>query len=52
MSSEYSIRQELKHADLVISSVLIPGAKAPKTRHARHAERYGGQLDVVDVAHR
>ena len=30
MSSEYNIREELKHADLVIGSVLIPGAKAPK----------------------
>lgn len=30
MSSEYNIRQELQHADLVIGSVLIPGAKAPK----------------------
>jgi len=30
MSSEYNIRQELKTADLVIGSVLIPGAKAPK----------------------
>ncbi len=30
MSSEYNIRQELKQADLVIGSVLIPGAKAPK----------------------
>ena len=30
MSSEYNIRQELKAADLVIGSVLIPGAKAPK----------------------
>lgn len=30
MSSEYNIRQELKRADLVIGSVLIPGAKAPK----------------------
>ena len=26
MSSEYNIREELKHADLVIGSVLIPGA--------------------------
>ena len=26
----YNIRQELKSADLVIGSVLIPGAKAPK----------------------
>ena len=30
MSSEYNIRQELKTADVVIGSVLIPGAKAPK----------------------
>lgn len=30
MSNEYNIRQELKEADLVIGSVLIPGAKAPK----------------------
>ena len=30
MASEYNIREELKHADLVVGSVLIPGAKAPK----------------------
>ena len=30
MSSEYNIRNEIKTADLVIGSVLIPGAKAPK----------------------
>ncbi|MFR9504090.1 MAG: alanine dehydrogenase [Rikenellaceae bacterium] len=30
MSNEYNIREELKSADLVIGSVLIPGAKAPK----------------------
>lgn len=30
VSSEYNIREELKTADLVIGSVLIPGAKAPK----------------------
>ena len=30
MSSEYNIREELKSDDLVIGSVLIPGAKAPK----------------------
>lgn len=29
-SNEYTIRQLLKSADLVIGSVLIPGAKAPK----------------------
>ena len=30
MSSEYNIREELKSVDLVVGSVLIPGAKAPK----------------------
>ena len=30
MSSEYNIREELKSADLVVGSVLVPGAKAPK----------------------
>ncbi|MBR2638663.1 MAG: alanine dehydrogenase [Bacteroidaceae bacterium] len=30
ISSEYNIREELKRADLVVGSVLIPGAKAPK----------------------
>ena len=30
MSSEYNIRNEIKTADLVIGSVLSPGAKAPK----------------------
>lgn len=37
MSSEYNIREELKTADLVIGSVLIPGAESPETRDARHA---------------
>ena len=38
MSSEYNIREELRHADLVIGSVLIPGREGPETRDARHAE--------------
>jgi alanine dehydrogenase len=29
MSSKYNIREEIKHADLIIGAVLIPGAKAP-----------------------
>lgn len=50
MSSEYNIREELKHADLVIGSVLIPGAKAPKlvTREMLKLMEPGTVL--VDVA--
>ncbi len=29
MSSKYNIKEEIKHADLIIGAVLIPGAKAP-----------------------
>ena len=50
MSSEYNIREELKSADLVIGSVLIPGAKAPKlvTREMLSLMEKGSVL--VDVA--
>ncbi|MBR5594266.1 MAG: alanine dehydrogenase [Bacteroidaceae bacterium] len=50
MSSEYNIREELKTADLVIGSVLIPGAKAPKlvTRDMLSLMEQGSVL--VDVA--
>lgn len=50
MSSEYNIREELKEADLVIGSVLIPGAKAPKlvTRDMLSSMQKGAVL--VDVA--
>ncbi|MBQ8271084.1 MAG: alanine dehydrogenase [Bacteroidaceae bacterium] len=50
MSSEYNISEELKTADLVIGSVLIPGAKAPKlvTREMLAAMEPGSVL--VDVA--
>ena len=50
MSSEYNIREELKTADLVIGSVLIPGAKAPKlvTRDMLSLMEPGSVL--VDVA--
>lgn len=50
MSSEYNIREELKCADLVIGSVLIPGAKAPKlvTREMLALMEPGSVL--VDVA--
>ena len=50
MSSEYNIREELKTADLVVGSVLIPGAKAPKlvTRDMLLLMQPGSVL--VDVA--
>ena len=50
MSSEYNIREELKQADLVIGSVLIPGAKAPKlvTREMLKLMESGSVM--VDVA--
>lgn len=50
MSSEYNIREELKTADLVVGSVLIPGAKAPKlvTRDMLALMQPGSVL--VDVA--
>ena len=50
MSSEYNIREELKTADLVVGSVLIPGAKAPKlvTRDMLSLMQPGSVL--VDVA--
>ena len=50
MSSEYNIREELKTADLVVGSVLIPGAKAPKlvTRDMLSLMQSGSVL--VDVA--
>ena len=50
MSSEYNIREELRSADLVIGSVLIPGAKAPKlvTRDMLALMQPGSVL--VDVA--
>ena len=50
MSSEYNIREELKSADLVVGSVLIPGAKAPKlvTREMLTLMEPGSVL--VDVA--
>ncbi len=50
MSNEYNIRAELRQADLVIGSVLIPGAKAPKlvTRDMLREMEPGSVM--VDVA--
>ncbi|RYF77892.1 MAG: alanine dehydrogenase [Cytophagaceae bacterium] len=50
MSNEYSIREEIKTADLIVGAVLIPGAKAPHliTRDMLKLMRPGTVL--VDVA--
>ena len=49
-SNEYNIRQELAESDLVVGSVLIPGAKAPKlvTRDMLKVMKKGSVM--VDVA--
>jgi alanine dehydrogenase len=50
MSNEYNVRAEIKHSDLIIGAVLIPGAKAPHliTRDMLKLMRKGTVL--VDVA--
>jgi alanine dehydrogenase len=50
MSSEYNIREAIRHADLIIGAVLIPGAKAPHliTRDMLRDMKPGTVL--VDVA--
>ncbi len=50
MSNEYNIREELKSADLVIGSVLIPGAKAPKLVTADMIKDMQKGAVMVDVA--
>ncbi len=50
MSNEYNIREELKTADLVIGSVLIPGAKAPKLVTADMLSLMHRGAVMVDVA--
>lgn len=50
MSNKYAIKQALRHADLVVGAVLIPGAKAPHliTKDMLKLMRPGSV--VVDVA--
>ena len=50
MSSEYNIREELRHADLVIGLVLIPGAKAPKLVTREMLREMEPGTVMVDVA--
>lgn len=50
MSSEYNIREELRYSDLVIGSVLIPGAKAPKLVTRDMLQEMEPGTVMVDVA--
>ena len=49
-STEASIERELIKADLVISSVLIPGGKAPKLVRKEHLKKMKDGSVIVDVA--
>ncbi len=50
MSNEYNVRKALKDADLVIGSVLIPGAKAPKLIRKEMLKDMKKGAVIVDVA--
>ncbi|MDD4820105.1 MAG: alanine dehydrogenase [Flavobacteriales bacterium] len=50
MSNEYNVREALKEADLVIGSVLIPGAKAPKLIRKDMLKSMKKGAVIVDVA--
>lgn len=50
MSNEYNVRKALKDADLVIGSVLIPGAKAPKLIRREMLKDMKKGAVIVDVA--
>ncbi len=49
-SDEHNIQEELKRADIVIGSVLIPGDKAPKLVRREHLELMEKGTVLVDVA--
>ena len=50
VSNEYNVRKALKDADLVIGSVLIPGAKAPKLIRREMLKDMKKGAVIVDVA--
>ena len=51
MSGPSTLRRLLKDADVVVGAVLIPGAKAPKTHHPRHAEAHEEGLRAGGCGH-
>lgn len=50
MSNEYDIAQALKHADLLVGAVLIPGARAPKLVTRQMVQSMTPGSVIVDVA--
>lgn len=50
MSSDSAIEEAVADADLVIGSVLIPGAKAPKLMKKKYLKRMKAGSVIVDVA--
>ncbi|MDA8337115.1 MAG: alanine dehydrogenase [Peptococcaceae bacterium] len=50
MSDAHSIRDAVRHADLVIGAVLIPGARAPKLVTAEMVKAMQPGAVIVDVA--
>lgn len=50
MSNEYNVREMIKHADLVVGAVLIPGAKAPHLITKDMLKDMKKGAVVVDVA--
>ncbi|MGJ7920432.1 alanine dehydrogenase [Neobacillus sp. LXY-4] len=50
ISNPYNIATSVKHSDLVIGAVLIPGAKAPKLVTTAMIQQMGNGSVVVDVA--
>ena len=50
MSNPYNIANEVKHADLVIGAVLIPGAKAPRLVTEEMIQSMEKGSVVVDIA--
>ncbi|WP_156291914.1 alanine dehydrogenase [Oceanobacillus salinisoli] len=50
MSNPYNIAEAVKHSDLVIGSVLIPGAKAPKLVTEEMVQSMQPGSVIVDVA--
>ena len=49
-SDRHTIREELKHADLVIGSVLVPGAKAPRLIEKEDLGLMKPGSVIIDVA--
>lgn len=49
-SNEYNLKKEIKNADLVVGSVLIPGSKAPKLITEEMLESMEEGSVVVDIA--